>query len=109
MWPGKKISSFTREEVSQLFNRVHPKVKIPGLRILRGKASLEFGRILIVTPRKVGSAPERNLIRRRIKAIFTEHKLYQRHYDGIALIGRDATKLSYQDLIRYLHLVFPCA
>ncbi len=109
MWPGKKISSFTRQEVSQLFARVSPKVKVSGLRILRAPATLEFGRILIVTPRRVGTAPERNLVRRRIKSIFREQKLYQRRYDCIALVGRDATAMSYQELLRYLLLALTCA
>ncbi len=100
MKPGRKLSSFTRQEVSELFTRARAKVRMPGLRILRATATHEYGRVLIVIPRRVGSAPERNLIRRRIRAIFRERKLYLSGYDCIALIGPECKELSYQELMR---------
>ena len=37
-----------------------------------------YAKILIVTPKKIGSAPVRNLLKRRLKSIFYEEKLYER-------------------------------
>ncbi len=100
MKPGRKLSSFTRQEVSELFTRARAKVRMPGLRILRAPATYALGRVLIVIPRRVGSAPERNLIRRRIRAIFRERKLYLNGYDCIALVGPECKALSYEQLMR---------
>lgn len=102
MKPGRKLSSFTRQEVSELFTRARAKVKMPGLRILRAPATQPLGRILIVIPRRVGSAPERNRIRRRIKSIFRERKLYLSGFDCIALIGPECKKISFDELTRLL-------
>jgi ribonuclease P protein component len=44
-------------------------------------------RLLIVTPRKMGNAPQRNLFKRRIKAIFHEQQLALCGYD-IAIFGK---------------------
>lgn len=51
-----------------------------------------FGRILAVVSRKYGNAPERNLIKRRLKAIFWEERLYEKNID-FAVIARPAGKL----------------
>lgn len=100
MRPGKKISSFTRQEVAELFACARAKIKLPGLRILKAPTTHPYGRILIVIPRKVGTAPERNLIRRRIKMIFREKKLYLYGSNFIALIGPECKKISFQELER---------
>ena len=102
MKPGKKLSSFTRQEVSELFMRARAKVKMPGLRILRAPTTNLYGRILIVIPRRVGSAPERNLIRRRLKAIFRERKLYLSRFDCIVLVGSECKKITFDELTRLL-------
>jgi ribonuclease P protein component len=105
MRPGKKLSSFTRTEVTLLFKNARAKVKLPGLRILRAPASGTRGRALIVTPRKVGNAPERNLLRRRIKAIYRENKLYAYPYDCVFLLGKECLLIPFEELSRIIHSV----
>lgn len=105
MRPGKKLSSFTRDEVSALFKRARAKVRLPGLRILRASASGKVGRVLIVTPRKVGNSPERNLIRRRIRAIYREGMLYQHPYDCVVLVGKECLLIPFDELRRIIHLI----
>lgn len=102
MRPGKKLSSFTREEVNTLFSHARAKVKLPGLRILRAPALHTLGRVLIVVPRKVGSAPERNLIRRRVRSIYRENKLYMYPYDCVLLIRKEALAIPFEELSRLL-------
>lgn len=103
MRPGRHLSSFTREEVNALFSHARAKVKVPGLRILRAPASLSFGRVLIVIPRKVGNSPERNLIRRRVRSIYREDRLYTYGYDCILLVRPECRSLPFHELRRLLH------
>jgi ribonuclease P protein component len=105
MKPGKKLSSFTRTEVATLFKSSRAKVKLPGLRILRAPMSGTTGRVLIVTPRKAGSSPERNLLRRRVRAIYREGKLYLHPYDSILLIGKECLLIPFEELRQLIHSV----
>lgn len=106
MKPGKKLSSFTRTEVTTLFKGARTKVKLPGLRILKAPISgRTAGRVLIVTPRRVGNAPERNLLRRRVRAIYREDKLYTHPYDCVLLFGKEALLIPFDELRRLIHSV----
>jgi ribonuclease P protein component len=58
----------------------------------------DIGHILIIVPRAVGSAPERNKIRRQIKSIVYEHKLYERGIDCIAIVKKEAKALTFDQL-----------
>ena len=105
MKPGKKLSSFTRTEVATLFKSARAKVKLPGLRILRAPISGTAGRVLIVTPRRVGNSPERNLLRRRVRAIYREDKLYTHPYDCVLLLGKESLLIPFDELRRLIHSV----
>jgi len=56
------------------------------------------GRILVVTSRKIGNAPARNLIRRRLKALFYEEGWYNLPYDFAFIIRTPALNYSFQQL-----------
>ncbi|KKP35572.1 MAG: Ribonuclease P protein component [candidate division TM6 bacterium GW2011_GWF2_32_72] len=100
---SNKLTTFRQKEVQQLFDSVEKRHKNLGLTILLAPKILSYSRILIITPKKTGSAPERNLIRRRLKAIFYEEKLFENNpYDCIVLARPEATKLSFLDLKRIL-------
>lgn len=102
----KKISSFTQSEITKLLNTARVKARIPGLRILAAPSSLpEHGRVLIITPRRSGNSPERNLIRRRIKAIFIEDELTQRNIDIVVIVRREGIDTSFGNLKKLLHRV----
>lgn len=95
---AKNLSSFSKNEVKQLFKRARCALRHPGLTILYAPTSHDFGRILVVTARKVGSAPQRNLIRRRLKSIFYESAYYKLNYDIAILIRKEGTSLSFDEL-----------
>lgn len=95
---GRAITLFSPAEIKALFLNARTVLKEKGLELRRATTTHPHGRILIVVPKKVGSAPERNLIRRRIKAIFYQEKLYQQIVDTIIFVSRNATNLSYQEL-----------
>jgi len=85
---AKNLSTFTNTEVTEILKKAKRALKHPGLDILchPSPSALNHGRILVVTSRKVGPAVQRNLIRRRLKAIFYEEKLYEQKWDYICII-----------------------
>ena len=95
---SKNLSKFTKKEVQQLFKNIKKKNQILGIKILRSPRILDFGRILIITPKKTGNAAKRNLIRRRLKSIFYENKLYDLEYDWIIIIEKPAIGLSFKQI-----------
>lgn len=95
---AKKISKFTQREIDYLFKNARRVFRSELCTILLAPRQAEFGRILIVASRKVGNAPQRNLIRRRIKSIFYEEKLYERNFDCVIIVQKKATDLSFAQL-----------
>lgn len=103
---AKHLSDFTQKEIAAIFKKSSRVYKGPGLDLLMAPASRNFGRILVVTPRKVGSAPERNRIRRRIKALFYEHKLYEHRFDTCIIIKKAGIDYSLQELTSLITIAF---
>jgi len=97
-----KITRFTKKEINKLFDTAQRQVKNSALDILLGERQKDFGRILIIASRKVGNAPERNKIRRRLKSIFYEEKLYETPYDYIVIVKKEAVTLSFEALRKLL-------
>ncbi len=93
-----KITRFTQKEIDKLFDTAQRQVRNPALDILLGPRQKNFGRILIIISRKVGNAPERNKIRRRLKSIFYKEKLYETPYDYIVIVKKEAVALSFEAL-----------
>jgi len=104
---AREITRFSsKKAIDELFKKARRVVKHPGLHILIAPAKHEIGHILIIVPRKVGSAPERNKLRRQIKSIFYENKLYTRGLDCIAIIKPEATQLNFSQLKEMLLQAF---
>lgn len=103
---AKHLSDFTQKEITAIFRKSSRVYKGPGLDILMAPALKEFGRVLVVTPRKVGTAPERNRIRRRIKALFYEHKLYENLFDTCIIIKKSGIDYNIQELIPIIKTTF---
>ncbi len=103
---AKELSHFTPQEVKTIFNKARRVYKGPGLDILLHpidpNAGKPFGRILVITPRKIGSAPERNRIRRRLKDIFYKQALYEKKIDCFVIIKKPGIGLSYDALLTLL-------
>lgn len=94
----KKISKFTKREIDTLFKDARRVVKNQFCTILLAPRQKEFGRVLIIASRKVGNAPERNLVRRRIKSIFYEEKLFERPFDCVVIVYKKAVTLPFDQL-----------
>ncbi len=99
---ARLITVFDKREIRELFKTAKPQIKDRGLEIRLAPKKLDYGRILIVTPRKAGNAVERNRIRRRLKSIFFEQRLYEQSFDCIVLVTKSATTLSFEELKQLL-------
>jgi len=95
---AKHISKFKRKEIDLLFQTAQSVYKSKELTILSAPCILSFGRILLITSRKVGNAPERNLLRRRGRAIFYEEKLFANKKDLVVIFRSSANQLSFDEL-----------
>lgn len=96
--PARRITQFLRAEIRTLFRSAKPRIKEHGLDIRLASKSNQVGRILIVIPRSVGSAVTRNKIRRRIKNIFYQKKLFALPYDWLVFVSKPAADLSFAQL-----------
>lgn len=88
---ANKLSKFSKKELDHFFSSAKSPKKNQAFTFLTAPATLDFGRILVVASRKYGNAPERNLLKRRLKAIFWENKLYEKKID-LAVIARPSGK-----------------
>ncbi len=94
----KKISKFTKREIDYLFQHARRVIRHQSCTILLAPRQKEFGRVLIIASRKVGNAPERNLIRRRIKSIFYEEKLFLLNFDCVVIAYKNMVSLPFDQL-----------
>jgi ribonuclease P protein component len=93
------ITQWHKKEIIRLFRTAKRSMVRAGLDIrLASRSNPEISRILIVIPKKVGSAPVRNLIRRRLKSLFFEKQLYTEPYDWLILVRPEAAQLSFAEL-----------
>lgn len=94
----REITRFSEHEIKELFAHARRTHKSPEMDILIAPACHEFGRILVVTPARIGTAPQRNKIRRQIKAIFYEEHLFSLQLECIVIAKLKATTLSFDKL-----------
>jgi ribonuclease P protein component len=103
---AKDLSRFSKPEIDKAFKKARRVVKHAGLHLLVAPQQGPHGRILIIIPRKVGKSPERNKIKRRLKAIFYEEKLYEKGFDCIAIAKPGAAQISFDELKKLLLQAF---
>lgn len=95
---SKNLSKFSKIELDSFFKQAKRVYKDQAFTILTHPHNQEFAKVLIAVPKKYGSAPERNLMKRRIKSIFREEKLYEKPYNVAFIIRPSAKHLSFEDL-----------
>lgn len=94
----KLSSSFTKLEISKLFRSSRLALTRDEIDIRLSPTHEPPGKLLLVIPRKVGTAVERNLIKRRIKSIFRENRLYLLPYTFSIFARKKILDLSFEDL-----------
>ncbi len=58
------------------------------------------GSLVVVTPRRIGTAPERNRVRRRLRALFYENGLFAYPYFCVVIVNERGVGLSFGELTR---------
>lgn len=96
---ARLITSFSSKEISNLLKSARIATRHPGLDIRVAASSAAYARVLVITPRKMGTAPERNKIRRRIKAIFYTNKLFDNKKDVIVYCKKGCSEISFNELM----------
>lgn len=72
------------------------------MRILTAPSDSLCARVLIVTPRTCGKAPERNLFRRRIRSLFRENNLATKGLDYIVITDKRGVGIPFDKLRQLL-------
>lgn len=103
---AQRISQFTPREVRTVFAQGRRYSFDPGLTFIITPCLGAKGRILVITPRKLGNAIERNTLRRRLKSAYFELGLYTKGFDCLVLSRRKAVALPYQQLAALLQQAF---
>ena len=62
----------------KILNKARRILKHPGLDLLATPSQQKTSNLIIITPARVGTAVQRNTIRRQIKALFREAKIRQK-------------------------------
>lgn len=103
----RKFFQFSHSEVVSLFQSGESIFRDRFFVLLRQPRKYNYARLLVITPKKIGSAPLRNTVRRRIKAIFYEQELSELLTFDYALIVRTATlRLSFSQVTDMLNKIF---
>ena len=92
------MSSFSKKEVNIIFNENPQRIKTEWFDLIISLCKEDLSKILIVTSRKIGNAPKRNKIRRQLKAIFHEEKLYTQKINCIVIAKKAIFDLSFVQL-----------
>lgn len=95
---ARNLSRFSKQEINKLLKSARRVLKHPGFDILIAPALSKHGRILVITPRKVGNAIKRNRFRRRLKEIFRKEKFFETGYDWVIIAQQEGVSLSYDEL-----------
>lgn len=88
----------TQTEIRQLFNKARRVLKHPGLDLLIAPTQEARGRLIVITPGRIGNAVARNRVRRRIKALFDQEHLRSRGFDTIVFVKKEGVILNYDQL-----------
>lgn len=103
---ARNLSAFSNREVQQAFKKAVLRVTQDGLQFVLAPRQKESSRILVITPRKAGNAPARNRIRRQLKALFYNEKLYEQPFDLLVLVKREGIRKSSDELKKLIKMVY---
>lgn len=87
-----------KKELVLIFKTAKPVLRHPAFDIKKAVLESKHGHLIVVTPRSIGNAPQRNLVRRRLKAIFYEKGFKKKDVAWIIFVKKEACLLSFAEL-----------
>lgn len=97
----RELTHFTQQEIDYAFKNARRALAHPGIQVLLAPKQKKLGRILVITSRKIGNAVQRNKLKRQIRSIFHEQKLFEQPFDCIVLFKKNSD-LSFDQLKNFL-------
>lgn len=91
------MPSLTRKEIQTIFATARRVLKHPGCDVLLAPRTGQHARLLVVTSRKIGNSPQRNKVRRRLKAIFHENGLYDQPFDCVIIVKNPGVGFTFDE------------
>jgi ribonuclease P protein component len=91
------ISAFTHKEIEQFFRSIIFFNKSVDLKFMVSIAQRDYGRILMIMPKKFGNAPKRNKLKRQLRSLSIKNKWYEVKID-IAVKPLSKISPNYLDL-----------
>lgn len=86
------------QDIRRFFQQARRIIHHKAIDIKVAPASEKHGRFILSVPKKMGSAPQRNLLKRRLRALFYEQRLGEYGYDWGFFAKPAAAELSFQEL-----------
>jgi ribonuclease P protein component len=95
---GRQISLWKKDERLKALAQARPILRRPefDVRVLPKQDTI--ARIIVITPKKVGSSPYRNLFKRRARSIFYQEKLFESVNDWVIYFRPPKAILDYKPL-----------
>lgn len=87
-----------KKEVAFIFKTARAILRHQAFDIKMAMTHQRHGHLIVVTPRSLGNAPQRNLVRRQIKAIFHENHFKKHDVAWIIFVKKEALLLSFSEL-----------
>lgn len=97
----RELTRFTQHEIDYAFKNARRVIAHPGIHILLAPKQKKLGRILVIASRKIGNAVQRNKLKRQLRSIFNENKLFEHAFDCIVLFKK-SSEFSFDDLKKLL-------
>jgi ribonuclease P protein component len=96
-----KKNSFYLTDTQKIIKKARRILKHPGLDFLLAPTD-SSPHIIIVTPAKIGTAVERNTVRRRIKALLHENHISDQNWHCVIFVKKEGIGLDYQALTKLI-------
>jgi ribonuclease P protein component len=108
MIPFRNLFTFNRREVDEAFKHAHLKKYHEGLTLLEAPLNQishgqPHGKLLIIIAAAAGMAHERNAMKRRLRSVFYQEKLYRPHHSfWILIVKKKAVNMPFKAIEDFL-------
>jgi len=99
--------AWTQSAIKSLFYKARVVYRDTRMTIKNARNAELMGSLVVVVPKKIGSAPQRNLIKRRIRAIFLEKKLAATGLDWVFFIKQPLHQVPFAELVAIITPLIP--